>query len=144
MAAERDVACPSCGHVRSTKANPGVRLSCPGCSGLYLAPSITPGTVPDPTAPGQGSSSSPKTPSPGAGPASSSSGVQVDRARPVIPQAARPRERGVDRAPTPEPAAAPAGPPPGRDGKTGDLEELRAAGRRGGLASYAGGKIRGW
>ena len=143
MPAERTVTHDACGHQRTTKANPGVALLCPGCFEKFLAPPI------DESAPAPARDDRPGPPA--------STGVVVDRARPVIPQRARPRARaGEDStegtgasdselSPEDGPPAAPPAPSAGsggRDGKTGDIETLTHAGRRGGLASYARSKIR--
>lgn len=35
---EREVTCPSCGHVRKTKAHGGIALVCPGCGDPFICP----------------------------------------------------------------------------------------------------------
>lgn len=142
----RTVTCPSCTAPKTTKANRGVRLVCASCGAEYRCPPAEPGAFlvgsPGPAAPAT------VTPEP------ATSAVTVARGRPVVPQTARPRERGTatpggpGQAPPatgPQPATpAPVGEPdraepsgPARSGKTGDPERLRSAGRRGGLANYA-------
>lgn len=125
----RDVACPSCAAVKNTGANIGVKLVCSSCGAAFRCP------PPEPATAAAAGAAPPDEGRPAAPAAPNGTGVTVSRAAPVIPQVARPRERGQDHPPAPVVT--------NPTGKTGPVELHRAAGRRGGLASYARGRMGG-
>lgn len=117
MARAREIAC-SCGHTWTTKANPRVRVKCPGCGSLLLAPPVTdpwrgPGTTATPAGDEPRRTSSPD---PTEAP---SGGTAVVHASGTTIKATRT---------TPKPATA------RRDVPAEDLTKAQQAGRRGGLS----------